>query len=204
MEENAKKLKGSQSERNRRKNRVKTEQKQGKNRGLRDFAASAKSTLCCKTSSQPQAPLCENFRSCETNFDTRVPLRSTGAPISKLRNGCKIPKRKNSHFSQPKPHFAGSLATVKPPFSTRVPFGSPVHSFRSCEMAAKPPHLKILQRTHHEQTCHSRNPILATVGHNLITFWSSNYVYHISFQILGSQESIASNGTRFGFETKKL
>ena len=39
-------------------------------------------------------------------------------------------------------------------------------------------------------------------------FWrtssSSNYAYHISFQILGSQESISSNGTWFGFETKKL
>ncbi|KAL6311879.1 hypothetical protein AAG906_027288 [Vitis piasezkii] len=58
---NAKKLKevfrseiGEKSERSR--------AKQGKNRGLRDFAASAKSALCCETSSQPQAPLCENFR----------------------------------------------------------------------------------------------------------------------------------------------
>ena len=36
------------------------------------------------------------------------------------------------------------------------------------------------------------------------TLWSSNYAYHILFWILGSQESIASNGVRFGFETKKL
>ena len=36
------------------------------------------------------------------------------------------------------------------------------------------------------------------------TFWSSNYAYHISFWSLGSQESSASNGVRFGFETKKL
>ena len=36
------------------------------------------------------------------------------------------------------------------------------------------------------------------------TFWSSNYAYDISFQILGSQESIASNGMRFGGEMKKL
>ena len=36
------------------------------------------------------------------------------------------------------------------------------------------------------------------------TSWSSNYVYHISFQSLGSQESKASNGTRFGSEMKKL
>ena len=36
------------------------------------------------------------------------------------------------------------------------------------------------------------------------TSWSSNYAYDISFQSLGSQESIASNGTQFGFEMKKL
>ena len=70
--------------------------------------------------------------------------------------------------------------------------------------AAKPPHLKILQRAHHEQTCHRCTPILATVGHISITSQSSNYAYNISFQILGSQESIASNGARFGFETEKL
>ncbi|RVW62952.1 hypothetical protein CK203_062852 [Vitis vinifera] len=40
-------------------NGAKTGEKQGKNRGLRDFAASAKAALCCKTSSHPQAPLCE-------------------------------------------------------------------------------------------------------------------------------------------------
>ena len=36
------------------------------------------------------------------------------------------------------------------------------------------------------------------------TFWSSNYAYHILCQILGSQESRASNGMRFGGEMKKL
>ena len=36
------------------------------------------------------------------------------------------------------------------------------------------------------------------------TSWSSNYAYHISFQILGSQESSTSNGMRFGGEMKKL
>ena len=61
-------------------NRSQTERKQGKNRGLRNFAASVKSALCCKTSLQPQAPLCE------TNFGTRVPLCSTRAYVSQLRN----------------------------------------------------------------------------------------------------------------------
>ncbi|RVW13394.1 hypothetical protein CK203_107973 [Vitis vinifera] len=109
-----------------------------------------------------------------------------------------------SSISQPRLHFAGYFEAVKPLFGTRVPFGSPVHSFRSCKMAAKPPHLKILQRAHHELTCHSRTPILETVGHISITSRSPNYEYHMSFQILGSQESIASNGARFGVEAKKL
>ena len=36
------------------------------------------------------------------------------------------------------------------------------------------------------------------------TSWSSNYTYHMSFQILGSQESNASNSVQIGVETKKL
>ena len=70
--------------------------------------------------------------------------------------------------------------------------------------AAKPQHLKILQLAHHELTCHNRTLISAIVGHISITFRSLNYTCNISFQILGSQESIASNGTRFGFEMEKL
>ncbi|KAL6310918.1 hypothetical protein AAG906_028096 [Vitis piasezkii] len=35
-------------------------------------------------------------------------------------------------------------------------------------------------------------------------FRSSSHAFYISFQSLGSQESIASNGARFGVETKKL
>ncbi|KAL6316272.1 hypothetical protein AAG906_017902 [Vitis piasezkii] len=104
----------------------------------------------------------------------------------------------------PKLHSAEDFKAAKPLFGTRVPFGSPVHSFHSCEMAAKPQHLQILQRAHHEQTCHSRTPISAIVGHISITFRSSNYACNISFESLGSQESIASNGARFGFETEKL
>ena len=50
----------------------------------------------------------------------------------------------------------------------------------------------------------SHHPISETVGHISITSQSSFHAYYISFQILGSQESIGSNGTRFGVETKKL
>ncbi|RVW28125.1 hypothetical protein CK203_116086 [Vitis vinifera] len=50
----------------------------------------------------------------------------------------------------------------------------------------------------------SYHPIMATVGPISITSLSSFHAYYISFQILGSQESIGSNGARFGVETKKL
>nr|CAN81535.1 hypothetical protein VITISV_010603 [Vitis vinifera] len=50
----------------------------------------------------------------------------------------------------------------------------------------------------------SHYPISATVGPISITSRSSFHAYYISFQILGSQECIASNGARFGVETKKL
>ena len=109
-----------------------------------------------------------------------------------------------SSISQPRRHSEGCFAAAKPPFSIRVPFCSSVHSFRSCEIVAKSPCLKIVQRAHHEWECHSRAPSSANVGHISITTRSSFHPYHISFQILGSQESIASNGARFGIEMKKL
>ena len=109
-----------------------------------------------------------------------------------------------SSILQPRRHFEGCFAAVKRPFGTRVPFGRPVHSFRSCEMVAKSPCFKILQRAHHEWKSHKRTPILATVGHISITFQSSFHAYQMLFQILGSQESRASNGVQIGVETKKL
>ena len=69
--------------------------KQSKNKGLRDFATSAKLALHCEAISQLYFLLCENFRSCEAKFGTRVPLRNTGAPNSQLRNGCEAIKREN-------------------------------------------------------------------------------------------------------------
>ena len=50
----------------------------------------------------------------------------------------------------------------------------------------------------------SHHPILATVGHISITSRCSFHAYYISFQSLGSQESIASNGAQFTVETNKL
>ena len=80
------------------KNRVKIEQKQGSAR-LRSLRESfTKLALRCETISQLNWLLCENFRSYETDFGTRVPLRNIRAPISKLRIGCEAPKRENSQI----------------------------------------------------------------------------------------------------------
>ncbi|RVW76707.1 hypothetical protein CK203_047534 [Vitis vinifera] len=90
-------------------NGPKTGEKQGKNRGLRDFATSAKLKFCWAKPVRSNWPLCENFRSCETHFGTRVPLRSTGASVSQLRNHCEVKKAD---------------------FATKVPFR---RGFRGCE-----------------------------------------------------------------------
>ena len=44
----------------------------------------------------------------------------------------------------------------------------------------------------------------AAAGHVLSTSWSPFYTYYISFRILGSQESNASNIVQIGVEMKKL
>ncbi|RVW58857.1 hypothetical protein CK203_101793 [Vitis vinifera] len=105
---------------------AKTEQKQGKNRGLRDFAASAKSALCCETISQ--------LRNQVWHMSATSQHRS---PHSKLRNGCEAPKHEKLPISQPKLHSTGSFAVAKPNFGTRVPFRSIVTLFRSYKTAAK-------------------------------------------------------------------
>ena len=55
-----------------------------------------------------------------------------------------------------------------------------------------------------ERKCYSCTPFFYCWTRFWSTLWSSNYVYHMSFWSLGSQESSALNGVRFGFETKKL
>ena len=157
------------------------------------FAAQWPSFRSCETAAKLQsvkipnfaakAPFCRVFRSCEADFGTRVPFRSTVNLISQLRNDCEIPKRKNFQFRSQSSISQGisRLRNAKPLFGTQVPFGIPVHSFRSCEMDAKPPHLKILQHAHYEQTCHSRTPISVTVGHISITSRSSFHGYHMLF-----------------------
>ncbi|RVW34235.1 Gag-Pol polyprotein [Vitis vinifera] len=95
----------------------KSEQKQSKNRGKTELCeisrlnkASAKSALCCKTIPQHFGVLCENFRNCEGDFGTRVPLRSTGALIWQLQNALRSGK---AQISQQKSHSAGYFAIAK-------------------------------------------------------------------------------------------
>ena len=138
-------------------------------------------SMVCEIS-QPKVSRCENRLPLWNGFAAaHPPLRK----FSQLRRG---PLAHECHFaakytrfaaakwlrifhawrstvSQPRRHLEGCFAATKPPFGTQVPFQSPVHSFRSCKMLAKSPHLKILQRAHHEWECHNHTPISATVGH---------------------------------------
>ncbi|RVW97562.1 hypothetical protein CK203_046515 [Vitis vinifera] len=190
----------------------------GKNRGLRDFAASAKSAFCCQTIPQHCRSLCENFRSCETHcevkkadfatkvpfrkgfrgcestFGTRVPFRSTVTLISQLRNGCEAPKRENSQFRS-----QSSIPQGISQLRSRFWHTSAISQHSDSHFAAA----KWLRSPKSEKSqFHSRTPISAIVGHISITSRSSNYAYNISLESLGSQESIASNGLDLDLKRK--
>ena len=104
---------------------------------LRNRGLAAKMDLYCEMISQPNTPLCKNFRSCETPSWHTSAISQHSNSISQLRNGCEIPIASNLQFSQPQPHFAGCFAAAKHPFGTRVPFRSTVALFRSCEMGCE-------------------------------------------------------------------
>ena len=55
-----------------------------------------------------------------------------------------------------------------------------------------------------ERKCCSRTPFRYCWTHFWSTSWSSNYAYHMSIRILGSQKSNTSNYTWFGVGTKKI
>ena len=81
------------------------------------FAAQEPPFRSCESGCEPpkheilhfagKTPFGRVFGSCETHFCTRVPLRSTGTPISQLRNGCKVPKHERSHFAGKAPFGRG-------------------------------------------------------------------------------------------------
>ena len=134
-----KKLQGNwkktKSDRNWSKNRVKTEEKQSSARFRRLKKTSAKWAFCCQTIPQHFGSLCENFRSCEGEFGTRVPLCSTWAPISQLWNAL----RRGKAWFAPKVLFRRVFRNCESDFGTRVPLRNTVtlisqlrNALRSC------------------------------------------------------------------------
>ncbi|RVW11753.1 hypothetical protein CK203_089794 [Vitis vinifera] len=69
--------------------------------------------------------LCENFRSCEGEFGTRVPLRSTGAPF----RSCETLRSGKAQISQQKSHSAGYFAIAKAILAHSAPFSQLFISF---------------------------------------------------------------------------
>ena len=93
--------------------------------------AAAESTCLCE-SDHPlrnhfaaQAPLCKNFRSCETKFGTRVPLRSTGPPFRSCETVAKLQSVKIPIFAVKAP-FRRVFRNCESDFGTRVPLRSTV------------------------------------------------------------------------------
>ncbi|RVX22034.1 hypothetical protein CK203_000982 [Vitis vinifera] len=97
----------------------------------------------------------------------------------------------------PKVPFRRVFRNCEADFGTRVPFRSTVTLISQLRNGCEVPKREKSQ-------FHSRTPISAIVGHISITSRSSNYACNISFESLGSHESTASNGARFGFETEML
>ena len=111
-------------------------QKQGKNRGLRDFAASAKSALCCKTISQPQQVRCGIATSLRNSHFAMKPFRSLRPLSAKIFAAVKPLLAHECHFAAQEPSFrscetdAKSQNVKNPNFAAKAPFG---RVFRSCE-----------------------------------------------------------------------
>ena len=91
---------------------------------------------------------------------------------------------------------------------TRVPFRTPQANFRTVRNKVRIPQSKVWKfRTMQFKVRNSHFKVRKfryCWTQFWSTYWSSNYVYDMSFWSLGSQESSALNGMWFGFETKKL
>ena len=122
---------------------------------LRNQGLAAKIALCCEMISQPNTPLCKNFRStvtpfrsCEmaakspkheiSNFRSHNPI-SQG--VSQLRN---TPLAHECHFAAQYPHFVAAKWFAKMTFGCEITFGLRKCSLAmkmafGCEMVAKSP-----------------------------------------------------------------
>ncbi|RVW70895.1 hypothetical protein CK203_059993 [Vitis vinifera] len=156
VRKNAKKLKGrNRSEIGQNKNRV----KKSKNRGLRDFAASAKLALRCETISQPKRSRCEinmslrkrpSFaKSFRNSFDSSAKIFAAAKPSLahechfaeqeppfRSCEGCEATKRENTRFAVKAP-FRRVFRSCETKFGTRVPFRSTVTSISKLRSVSK-------------------------------------------------------------------
>ena len=111
-------------------------QKQGKNRGLRDFAAFAKSALCCKTISQPQQVRCGIATSPRNSHFVAKPFRSLRPLSAKIFAAAKPFLAHECHFAAQWPSFCSCETAAKsqivknPNFAAKAPFR---RVFRSCK-----------------------------------------------------------------------
>ena len=114
----------------------KTEWKQSKNRGLRDFAASAKLALRCETVSQPKRSRCEINVSLRKRLSFGKSFRNSIESSAENFAAAKPSLAHECHFAEQEPPFrscelAAKLQSVRiPVFAVKAPFR---RVFRSCE-----------------------------------------------------------------------
>ena len=144
IKRNCKEIEGKKSEQN----RSQTERKQGRNKGktgvceisqpLRNRHFAVKPVRSLRTLSA------KIFAAAKTTFGTRVPLRSTGTPISQLRNGCEAPKRERSHFRRESSIWKRIWQLRNHLLAHECHFVAQEPPFRSCESGCEPPKHEIL------------------------------------------------------------
>ena len=189
---------------------IKRSSKARREHGLRNFAAksdplrkslpAAKIASRCKKVSQPPSALCENFRSYEEVPWHMSVISQPSTPISQLRNGCEASKPWNPPFRNRDAIWKGVLQLWNHPLAHECHSEAPYTHFTAAKWLRNLHTLKSFSV--HTMNRHvTAAPPLDTF---FITSQSSNYAYYIMFWSSGSQESRASNGARFGFETKEL
>ncbi|RVW13077.1 hypothetical protein CK203_108969 [Vitis vinifera] len=115
---------------------AKTEQKQGKNRGLRDFAAFAKLALRCETVSQPKRSRCGINMSLRKRPSFAKSFRNSFDSFVKIFAAAKPLLAHEFHFAAQEPPFRSCETVAKlqsmkiPNFAAKTPFR---REFRSCE-----------------------------------------------------------------------
>ena len=77
------------------------------------------------------------------------------APRSRCENATLL----RNDFAAPCPPLRKFSQLRNHPLAHECHFAAPYTHFAAAKWLWNPPHLKILQRAHHEQTCHSRTPI---------------------------------------------